>query len=215
MKNNSKSIVVGLTGGIATGKSTLMHYFSHYPSIQRIDCDAIVRDILTQDVATIQKVREIFGNIVFDDNGHVQRHILRDIIVDSPIQKNRLESIIHPVCSASIKQQVSASQLPFIIIDIPLLFKNKWDNYVDYICSVYSSYRIQVLRLARRDNITLRQASKIIHTFTTVQDKWKIDFSIDNSKSYTYTCVQIKRFLRIISEYKKSNIFIKQNRLLP
>lgn len=176
--NKEFSHAIALTGGIATGKSTVASLFMMHGFLT-IDADKIAHNILDENVS---KITELFGEKYIKDN-KVNRKELGNLIFNDVIQKKKLENFIHPL----IKQQIIKDARIFeeqkkpYLIDIPLFFENK--NYdIKNSIVVYTPKEIQISRLMARDNSSQDEALSRINNQMDIEDKKKLaTYIIDNS----------------------------------
>ena len=176
--NKEFSHAIALTGGIATGKSTVASLFMMHGFLT-IDADKIAHKILDENVS---KIIELFGEKYIIDN-KVNRKELGNLIFNDQIQKKKLENFIHPL----IKQQIIKDARIFeeqnkpYLIDIPLFFENK--NYdIKNSIVVYTPKEIQISRLMDRDNSSQDEALSRINNQMDIEDKKMLaSYIIDNS----------------------------------
>jgi dephospho-CoA kinase len=179
-KNNEFKYAIALTGGIATGKSTVSSLFMLHGFLT-IDADKITHQLLDKYHLDIAK---LFGDR-YTKNNKVLRRELGNLIFNDQLQKRKLEDFIHPL----IKQQIideakifEKQQKPYLI-DIPLFFENRNYNIINSIV-VYTPKDIQIQRLIARDNSTYNEALSRINNQMDIEDKKQLaTFIIDNSKN--------------------------------
>ncbi|MEA2019163.1 MAG: dephospho-CoA kinase [Campylobacterota bacterium] len=185
MQNDSKSSsefkhAIALTGGIATGKSTVTSLFMLHGFLT-IDADKIAHKLL--DINS-SKIAQLFGNEYIEDN-KVLRKKLGDLIFNNTIQKKKLEEFIHPLIKQEIikEAKIFEDQKKPYLIDIPLFFENK--NYdIEQSIVVYTPKDIQCERLISRDNSTYDEAMSRINNQMDIEEKKLLStFIIDNSKN--------------------------------
>ena len=152
-------MIIGLTGGIATGKSTVAKFLKEL-NITVIDSDKIAHEILTYR-DTIDEIRREFGKIVIDKDGSINRKKLGEIVFDDLNKLKKLESITHhkifEVIDKRIKQNKDGK---IIVLDAPLLFETSLDKKVDETWVVYTSKETQINRIIERDNLNKKEDSK-------------------------------------------------------
>jgi len=171
--------VIGITGGIASGKSTvskiLMNQGEHV-----ICADSIVKEIYQQD-STKNLIQRIAGKAI-DDKNEINFKILRDLFFQNKQIKLELENHIHPQIERYFKDKMK-SDLQRIFYDVPLLFEKKMESKFDYIILVKVNEETQLERLTKRDNIGPELAKKIIKNQLHFTEKEKrSDFIIDNNQ---------------------------------
>ena len=172
--------VYGITGSIATGKSTVTNYLREKGYLV-VDSDKLAYDALTIDEDCIDRVKKRF-----DLHGDtIDRKALGRIVFNDPIAKKDLENIIHPYVINKIKETIHNNQnLKIIFLDIPLLFESNLEYLCDKIIVVYLNYQEEVKRLMKRDNIDEKYAKIIISNQMNIEDKKRLaDIVLDNNRS--------------------------------
>lgn len=174
---------IGLTGGIASGKSTICQLFSDY-DIPIIDADIIARQIVEPGQPAFKQVVQQFGSGVVQQDGHLNRPLLRKIIFSNPEKKTQLEKILHPKIILELKRQSDAFNTAYCILDIPLLIESKLQNLVDRILVLDISAEKQLRRLCLRDKLSVEDAQLIINNQCNQKQRLTYaDDVIDNNKS--------------------------------
>jgi len=157
----SRSLKIGLTGGIASGKSTVANLFSDL-GVEIIDADQIAHSITSKKSKAYDKIVKHFGRTVLGDNDELDRKKLRRIIFNNSESRKDLEQIIHPEVHLIINRKTTESKEPYQIIVIPLLIETGYQNFVDRVLIIDCSLETQLARLMDRDNETVESAKKII-----------------------------------------------------
>lgn len=153
-------LVVGLTGGIGSGKSAAARFFSEL-NVNIIDADHIAKDIMEEpDVAKI--IIEHFGPQMCDKNGQLSRHKLRQNIFNHPPERLWLENFLHPKIRERIMALTAHSQSPYTIIVIPLLIETQKEDYIDRILVIDAPESLQISRVANRDGINTSEVRAIL-----------------------------------------------------
>ena len=145
--------IVGLTGGIASGKSTISNFFKEQ-GIPVIDADRIAHEVMRAGEPAVEEIRQAFGNEVIQKNGEIDRDKLGAIVFESDEKRDKLNRIVHGEIRKRIKEkrnQLIEEKHPLIILDIPLLFEVGYDNEVDEVLLVYVDRETQIERLLARD----------------------------------------------------------------
>jgi dephospho-CoA kinase len=183
---------IGLTGGIASGKTSVAKWFAD-KGITVFDADKIVHELLSKPFM-ISKINEEFGSR-YIENGKINRTHLAKKIFNDPWAKNKLEGIIHPFVLKEMMERCRISELKnekLIILDIPLLLEKDWDKYVDEVWVVYVSLSIQIQRLMQRNELIMEDAKQRIFSQMLLDEKIKkADRVIDNSASWGATEKQL------------------------
>ena len=186
---------IGLTGGIATGKSAVAKILSQN-GVKIIDADIVAKDILFNNSKQVVK---LLGNEVLVE-GCLDKAKIKQLIFNHPEIKQKLEDFIHPLTKKEIKRQISQLKQAFVAVEVPLLFQAGWHNEFDLIWLVKSQQ--QRIRILARDNIDPQLANKIINS-QNQYDKYQhlADSIIVNDFSLSKLEIQVKQlFKKIVSE---------------
>lgn len=185
------SYKIGITGGIGTGKSLVSNILRELGIIV-ISADEIVRE-LQKDPYYLQKIREIFGDNVFDKN-NLDRKKLAKIIFSDSNARRKLENLLHPPVLEEIKKKLEElKEKDIIAVEVPLLFEVGIEDWFDEIWVVYAPFELQLERIINRDNISKEDAVARIRAQIPIEEKLKkADFVIYNDKDIESTKNQIK-----------------------
>ncbi len=189
------AIILGLTGGIATGKSTVAKMFQERGA-HIIDADRIAREVVEPGEEGWRRVQERFGAKVFRPDGTLDRAALRKIVFNDEGARQDLNNLLHPLIRSRMrdKSRQLASQFPqgIIILDIPLLFESKLTHLVEKVIVVYIPELIQLERLIARSGLSKEEAQKMVQAQLPIEEKKaRADVVIDNSGSITETERQV------------------------
>lgn len=191
-------MIIGITGGIATGKSTVSHYLKQL-GYQVIDADQISFEALTKDPKCIQNVLTKFE--CQDQNGNIDRKKLGEIIFNDKIKQQQLEDIVHPYVIENIKKQIQRSNQPLIFLDIPLLYEAKLEYLCDYIVVVYINEQLQKQRLKKRNHLTLQEVEARINSQMSIETKKQLaNYIINNEGDLNSLYHQIEEFLKKLNK---------------
>lgn len=146
-------LVVGLTGGIGSGKSTVAAIFSSL-GVPVIDADVLARQLVEPGESALEEIRQCFGERSVTPGGHLDRAFLRQRIFSNQDEKQKLESILHPRIRGLIRQWVAAVKSPYCVVVIPLLLETGQTDLVDRVLVVDASENEQLKRVAARDGLT-------------------------------------------------------------
>lgn len=176
-------MIVGLTGGIASGKSTVSNFFKEL-GLEVLDADKVVKEV-SQNEEIIDKIAKIFGKDILDNKGKIIREQLREKAFGSNELLNKLNAIIHPqVIEVFVKKQKETSKNSIVIFDIPLLYEAKMENLCDKIIVVYIEKALQIERVMERDKNSRELAEKIINAQMDLEEKVKrADIVINNNST--------------------------------
>jgi dephospho-CoA kinase len=143
-------LVIGLTGGIGSGKTTVANLFSAL-GVPLIDADVIARELVTAGSPVLNEIIDCFGADVLDTRGDLDRVRLRQRVFADPGQRQRLEAILHPRIRAEITRRIGRLDAPYCIVSIPLLVETAQTDLVDRVLVVDCPPELQRERVARRD----------------------------------------------------------------
>ena len=152
---------IGLTGGIASGKSTVARRFTEL-GIPVIDADEAARAVVAPGTPGLAQVIQRFGSRVLDAAGALDRRALRDLVFDDPGSRRDLEAILHPLIRAVMEQNAESARGPYVVLDIPLLIEGGSRAQVDRILVVDVDEATQLQRLQTRDGSSPQQARAIL-----------------------------------------------------
>ncbi len=171
-------MIIGLTGGIATGKTTISQFF-HRLGAKIVDADKIAHEVLKKGNKGWEKVLSAFEENILNEDGEINRSLLGKIIFNNPEKKRKLEEIVHPIIIKKIKEQLKelkgqageTGSNKVIILDAPLLYETGLDRLVDQSWVVYTDKATQLRRLQQRDDLSLEEAHKRIKYQIPLEEK--------------------------------------------
>lgn len=191
---------IGLTGGIATGKSTVSQMLVKRGALL-IDADVIAREVMEPGHPVLQAVRERFGSDVIYDDGTLNRKRLGEIVFSDPEKLKALNGLTHPAIRAEMRKRMAAYEAAdpgrLVVVDIPLLYESGLETMFEQVMVVYVPRELQLERLMQRDELTLEQAEARIRAQMDIEKKKeRADILIDNSLGMDKTELQIAEFWR-------------------
>jgi dephospho-CoA kinase len=197
--------IIGLTGGIASGKSLVSQTLKRL-GMTVIDADDISHEILAGDTAIKQEVIRIFGKEVLDEEGEIDRAKLGNIVFSQkPELKKDLEEILHPLIREEMWKRARESRSNDVVLDIPLLIETGARERVDLVVVVYATRELQVQRLMARDGISRHEATQRIDSQLPLEEKVSAaHYVINNTGSVEDTEEQTTRFYQAIREKEKA-----------
>ncbi|WP_457982423.1 dephospho-CoA kinase [Bacillus paralicheniformis] len=200
------TLVIGLTGGIASGKSTVAQMFQQC-GITVVDADVIAKEAVEQGMPAYHKIAETFGQGVLLETGGIDRRKLGEIIFTNEEKRMQLNAIVHPeVRKMMIKQRDEAIRAGerFVVLDIPLLYESGLEHLTDKVIVVWVPMELQLERLMKRNRLTEDEALNRIHAQHSLDEKKKkADAVIDNSGSLKDTEGQLHQLLDTWSNIEK------------
>ncbi len=196
----SKCKIIGITGGIATGKSTVTKYLIEL-GYDVIDADKIARKVVEKGKTAYKDIIKHFGVDILKKDGNIDRKKLGEIIFNDEAKRGKLNSIVHPQVINTITEKMSlyCENRDVLFIDIPLLIENidyfnGYGLFFHEIWLVYLEEEEQIRRLMKRDNLSLEESEIRISAQMPIKLKKKYaDKIIDNSKDVNYLYAQVKK----------------------
>ena len=190
--------VLGLTGGIASGKSTVSRYLKE-KGFPVIDADIIAREVMEPDEPAYKKVTEFFGQDILKPDRSINRQRLGEIVFNDSEKLQHLNSLVQiEIFNAIIKKknELDEQENILIVLDVPLLYEAGYDKYVDEVMVVYVDNQTQMSRLTARDGLTEEAAIKRIEAQEPLEaKKERADVVIDNNGTIEQTEQQIDDWL--------------------
>ncbi|WP_019604388.1 dephospho-CoA kinase [Teredinibacter turnerae] len=182
--------VVGLTGGIGSGKTTVSQRFEHH-GIVVVDADTIAREVVAPGSEGLEKITARFGPEILLANGSLDRQALRKIIFSNESERHWLESLTHPLIRTQIEARIQAAPGPYAILSAPLLLESGHYN-VNRVLIVDLPVAEQVTRASARDNADRGMIEKIIASQMPRTERLKhADDIVDNAGSLEQTLSQV------------------------
>ena len=187
---------IGLTGSIATGKSTVTNMLKELGAFV-IDCDKTARDVVAPGTRGLAKIEEAFGKEAIAADGSMDRVYIGDLVFRDSGMKKRLENILFPLIFEALNEELlrleRAGSTPVVFLDMPLLYEVKYDSYVDEVWLVYVPFEVQLSRLMKRNDYTKEEALLRIHSQIPVDKKKALAQQvIDNSGTLEDTKEQVR-----------------------
>ena len=194
---------IGLTGGIASGKSSVAIMLSEFLGCERIDADEICRQLLEPDAEGWQAFTRVFGNEYLEDNGTIDRlHLRKDLFGDADFRQ-KVNGIIHPLVKKVVVSRMnriieSGPDLQ-ILVEVPLLYEVHWEDLFDTIVLVYTDNETCLKRLMVRDQVEREVAEKELESQMPLAEKvMKADHVIDNSGHLPDTTMQVEQLVEVL-----------------
>ena len=163
-------MIIGLTGGIGSGKSAASDWFASQ-GITIVDADLVAREVVQPHQPALAQICQTFGTWTILPNGELNRKALRAYIFEHPKARHQLEAITHPLIRQRIIQQLQNAKSPYCILVSPLLLETDQYKLVDRILLIDTSVELQQERTTLRDGQTKEQIQKIIHAQMSRTDK--------------------------------------------
>lgn len=192
------SLIIGLTGGIASGKSTVSSMLVELGA-SLVDADRLAREVVLPGTPTLQAVIDAFGQAIVADDGSLDRKKLGEIVFADESARKRLESILHPAIRELMKERMNKleSDHPkgLVVVDVPLMYESSLASMFDEVMLVYVPANVQLERLMKRDGLSREQAQARLRAQMPIEQKREMaDWIIDNSKGIEQTKAQVRQF---------------------
>jgi len=192
-------LVVGLTGGIASGKSTVSDMFKE-AGIPVVCADELAHEAVKAGSPALEEIRRCFGEEVISPNGELDRAVMARLVFGDQSKRELLESIIHPKVAEEKDKLLTRLERQghrLAVVDVPLLYETGWERFFDLVVVVYVPERLQVERLVARDNMSEEDArARLLAQMPIEEKKSRADHVVDNAGSLERTREQVEGILR-------------------
>ena len=191
MTTPQQPFVVGLTGGIGSGKSAATAYFEKL-GIDIVDADEVARDVVALGSEGLKEIENRFGNSILLEDGNLNRAALREKVFSDIDEKNWLNNLLHPLIRLRMQHLISESTSPYCILSVPLLVENKLTEMCNYVVVVDCPEKMQLERALRRDGSTEETIRNIMASQATRNERIEAaDTVLDNSTTLSALSAQI------------------------
>lgn len=185
--------ILGLTGGIGSGKSAVSAMFEKL-GITVVDADIVAREVVEPGSVGLKKIVEHFGKTILTSEGVLDRAKLRGIIFDNETEKAWLNALLHPLIRESMLKQLQQATSDYVILVAPLLFENGLEKLCNHTLLIDVPVTTQITRTSARDNVSEAQAKKIIASQMSRADKQlKADDILDNDRALSEVAIDVKK----------------------
>lgn len=191
---------IGLTGGIASGKSTVSAYLVAMGAVL-IDADQIAREVVLPGTPALNKIEQLFGTEVITEEGTLNRKKLGELVFANESSRKLLEGILHPEIREIMNQRMNQLEADnprrLVVVDVPLLYESGLASMFEKVMLVFVPREIQLERLMNRDGLSRGQAEARLEAQMPIEQKVQLaDFVIDNSGTLEETGAQLQQFWR-------------------
>ncbi len=155
------ALVIGVTGGIGSGKTTVAKFFSSL-GVPVIDADELARQVVVPGQPAYGEILQLFGSGILTKSGELDRRQLRERVFSDSAKRARLEAIVHPRVYAQMTQELECLDTPYAIVVVPLLIESGGNEFVDRVLVVDSPEEFQIARTCHRDGTTRAAIEKIL-----------------------------------------------------
>ena len=167
--------IVGLTGGISSGKSTVSSYLKQL-KIPVIDADEVARKVVEPNSQGAKEIRKTFGSDVFEEDGSLNRQKLGELVFSNAENRQKLDELLQPLIKIMILEEIEAYRQKgenMIVLDLPLLFEKQYEELCEEIIVVYVPRELQLERLMKRNQYTKQEALSRIDSQLSIEEKRK------------------------------------------
>ena len=191
MQNENKRLI-GLTGGIATGKTTVSNYLAQNYYLPILDADVYAREAVAADSPILKRIFQRYGEQIILPDFSLNRSALGEVVFNNPAEKQWLESQIHPYVRDRFNRELQHTTNDTVVLDIPLLFEASLTDTVTEIWVVSCDRSLQIKRLQQRNGLTLSQAETRIDSQLPLADKVAAaDVVLENNTSLSSLLDQV------------------------
>lgn len=199
------ALVIGLTGGIASGKTTVANLFNQEFGIEIVDADIVARQVVEPGTPGLNAITEKFGPQVMQHDGTLDRAKLREIIFSQPESKTWLNQLLHPIIRKQMLDELTKVKSDYALLVIPLMVENNLQSLADKILVVDVDEETQIQRTVERDKVDASQAKSILASQASREQRLAIaDYVIKNDAKNQKLLSQItdlhQKFLEMCSE---------------
>ncbi|WP_318412852.1 dephospho-CoA kinase [Photobacterium leiognathi] len=156
------SLVIGLTGGIGSGKTTVANLFADTYGIDIVDADIVAREVVEPNTFGLNAIIEKCGKEILLEDGTLNRAKLRNAIFSQPELKTWLNNLLHPLIREKMQQNINQSQSPYCILVVPLMVENNLQTMTHRLLVVDVDEQVQIERTQQRDNVSIEQIKNIL-----------------------------------------------------
>lgn len=185
--------IVGLTGGIGSGKSTIANLFAEL-GVPIVDADIVAREVVAKGTPLLEQIAKHFSQSILLENGELNRPALRRIIFVNEAEKNWLNSLLHPAIREAMLKQHSTQTAPYTLFVVPLLIENNLTELCHRVLVVDVSPQTQLMRATKRDKNNFEQIRQIMNSQVnrTERLKWATEI-INNDKDLAENLPHLKQ----------------------
>ncbi|MEZ8581778.1 dephospho-CoA kinase [Vibrio splendidus] len=156
------AIIIGLSGGIASGKTTVANLFNEHFNIDIVDADIVAREVVAVGSDGLKQITDRFGETILLEDESLNRSKLRELIFSDPTEKQWLNDLLHPMIRNKIDSDLSKVTSPYGLLVAPLLVENQMQSMADRVLIVDVPTEVQIERTMSRDNVSREQVASIL-----------------------------------------------------
>ncbi|ALS99639.1 dephospho-CoA kinase [Lacimicrobium alkaliphilum] len=199
-------LLVGLTGGIGSGKTQVSDLFAAL-GVSVIDADILARELVAPGMPALKAIRQKFGDAVLDNNGELNRRQLRERVFSDPEQKAWLDNLLHPLIRHELIKQAREAPSEYAILAVPLLVENQLNKLTDRTLVIDVEPQRQLERVVSRDRVSEQQVRNIISHQASREDRLAVaDDVIDNNGEISQLAPQVQKLHEKYLKLAKINL---------
>lgn len=196
MSSSALPEIIGITGGIGSGKSRVCAYLAELGGWPLLDADQICRQLLIPQAAGWTALRTLLPADFFTAAGELNRPKLREAIFADSGLRRQVDNLLHPLAKQEMLLQAAQQTAPLVLAEIPLLFEAGWQDSVSLTVLVYATEAVRLQRIMERDQVTEEQAWQAIAAQMQIEEKKQLaDYLVDNSGDWQKTCAQLRQMI--------------------
>jgi dephospho-CoA kinase len=191
-------MIIGITGGIGSGKSRVARYWSRVFALYLIDVDRLCRQLMNRGQPGWLALKKHCGSRFFKADGHLDRSAFRQALFCEEMLRTEVDNLLHPLAKTWMQKEFQQHAGAVLLVEIPLLFEAGWQREVDKIVVVFADQKTMCRRLMDRDGLAREEAHQAIRIQWFLEKKvMAADNVVDNSGFWGDTCLQILHLGRL------------------
>ena len=198
-REQGTTVLIGITGGIGSGKSTVSRFWSRYMDLPLVDIDTVCRNLLEKGQAGWQALRRNLDSSYFTGDGNLDRRRLRSALFADGELRRLVNSLIHPLAGEVVRRQTAADEKRMVLVDVPLLYEAHWQDQFHGTVVVYADTAVRCRRTVFRDGVSPEEAARSMAAQMPLADKVLLaDHVIDNSGCWLFARIQVVHLARVL-----------------
>ncbi|HBI14322.1 MAG TPA: dephospho-CoA kinase [Desulfobulbaceae bacterium] len=207
-----RPVLVGITGGLASGKSTVSRFWATTMDLPRIDIDEVCRQLLAKDMPGWHALRSLLPGTFFTAQGDLDRRRLRTALFVDDELRRQINGLVHPLAQDRLWTLVDRLAESMVLVDIPLLYEAGWQDRFDHHVVVYANRAACCRRLIARDRITPEEAVRSLAVQMPLAEKALLaGHVIDNSGCWLFARLQVMHLARLLAPVSSLTIVLQES----
>jgi dephospho-CoA kinase len=197
-------VLIAITGGMGSGKSTVSRFWAAYMHLPRIDIDEVCRQLLVREMPGWHALRSLLPAAFFTARGELDRGRLRVALFADAVLRRQVNGLVHPLARERMLEMAGQMAGATVLVDVPLLYEAGWQDQFDHNVVVYAEQAVCCRRLVTRDRITPEEALRSMAVQMALADKALLaGHVIDNSGCWLFARLQVAHLGRLLGPVKK------------